>query len=77
MACVVATKTKRWKESGSDDNADDSAGGNNADEADDYDDADGKCDGDHDEDAVSKNRNEVCNNYVYETEKSSVDLQAS
>ena len=54
MACVAATKTKRWKESGSDDNADDSAGDNNADEADDYDDADGKCDGDHDEDAVNK-----------------------
>ena len=54
MACVAATKTKRWKESGSDDNADDNAGDSSADEAHDYDDADGKCDGDHDEDAVSK-----------------------
>ena len=41
MACVAATKTKRWKESGSDDNADDNIGDNNEDEAEDYDDADG------------------------------------
>ena len=41
MACVAATKTKRWKESGTDDNADENIGDNNEDESDDYDGADG------------------------------------
>ena len=36
MACVAATKTKRWKASGSNDNDDDNIGDNNEDEADDY-----------------------------------------